>query len=65
MATAISSTSPASAYPHKSLPIRTVSLTYYLGGRHHILRFETDDPLFRQTISELRKVDRPFRIIYD
>lgn len=65
MPTAIPSTAPTSANPHKQLPIRTVSLTYYLGGRHHILRFETNDPMFRQTISELRKVDRPFRIIYD
>ena len=65
MTSATPSTAPTSAYPNKNLPIRTVTLTFYLLGKQRILRFETNDPLFRQTICELREVGRPFRIIYD
>lgn len=56
--------SAASALSQEKLPIREVSLTYYLDGQQRILRFNTVDPTFRQTIQVLRELSKPFRLIY-
>jgi hypothetical protein len=56
--------SAAAALSQQKLPIREVSLTYYLDGQQRILRFNTVDPTFRQTIQVLRELDKPFRLIY-
>jgi hypothetical protein len=64
MSTVTASTSAASAFSHKELPSREVSLTYYLNGKQQALCFKTEDPTFRELISILREQDRPFRIVY-
>jgi len=65
MSPASVSIAPTSANAHTKLPTRSVSITFYVSGQQRVLRFDTTDPMFRQTILELREVDRPFRIVYD
>jgi hypothetical protein len=64
MSAVTASTSSASAFSHKELPSREVSLTYYLNGKQQVFSFKTEDPTFRELISILREQGKPFRIVY-